>query len=498
MLHLFRGISNYDGTLQSANNLSYNYDGNQVLSITDTEEALLFYGSEAFRDNHKDSDDFTYNANGYVNKDLNKGIKNITYNYLNLPEKITFGGGNTLTYVYDALGVKRRMIIGTNLDDQYSPLSQTTESEESEFDYELSPIDYLNNYVYRDNVLERILLPNGHIYHQGNRYDYNYYIKDHLGSIRVMSDEYYNDKCNHYYPFGSMFGISCENDHPYKYNGKEQQKDHRLNWYDYGARMYSATEGIWKGPDPLAEKDYSVSPYAYCLNNPVKYVDPTGMIVEDPDEIYKKHKDQMNSQFGSIQKALKAEGLSEGMKKALEQLEDSYKSVLKEYSTLEKSDQVYRVFNSGGKGGGVYFDKGDIMIGIGDASLGLVGHELKHAYQYEKGEISFRLDGKGFGSLYDISDETAAYNRERMLSSGVLFFTNPARNKWGNSDVRSFGRTMLPPAYEGLPEGPININSKIGKELRNNTINSGTLRLSPSDAYKGYDNDFNKGWGIRK
>ncbi len=45
--------------------------------------------------------------------------------------------------------------------------------------------------------------------------------------------------------------------------------------------MYSATEGIWKGPDPLAEKDYSVSPYAYCLNNPVRFIDPDGKKIVD-------------------------------------------------------------------------------------------------------------------------------------------------------------------------------------------------------------------------
>ncbi len=69
---------------------------------------------------------------------------------------------------------------------------------------------------------------------------------------------------------------------PYKYNGKEFDRMYGLNYYDYGARMYSATEGIWKGPDPLAEKYYSISPYVYCLNNPVKFVDPDGRDPKNP------------------------------------------------------------------------------------------------------------------------------------------------------------------------------------------------------------------------
>ena len=81
---------------------------------------------------------------------------------------------------------------------------------------------------------------------------------------------------NHYYPFGGVFA-SSGNVQPYKYNGKELDTKKGLNWYDYGARHYDATLGRWLVVDPLAEKDYSTSTYGYCLNNPIKYVDFTGM-----------------------------------------------------------------------------------------------------------------------------------------------------------------------------------------------------------------------------
>ena len=64
---------------------------------------------------------------------------------------------------------------------------------------------------------------------------------------------------------------------PYRFNAKEDQSFTGVPLLDYGARFYNPTLARWTSPDPLAEKYYSVSPYAFCNNNPVSYVDPDGM-----------------------------------------------------------------------------------------------------------------------------------------------------------------------------------------------------------------------------
>jgi RHS repeat-associated core domain len=56
--------------------------------------------------------------------------------------------------------------------------------------------------------------------------------------------------------------------------------EHGLNLYDFHARTYDLGTGRFLSVDPMAEKYYSISPYAYCANNPLIYVDPTGEYIE--------------------------------------------------------------------------------------------------------------------------------------------------------------------------------------------------------------------------
>jgi RHS repeat-associated protein len=67
---------------------------------------------------------------------------------------------------------------------------------------------------------------------------------------------------------------------PYKFNGKEL--DEQTGLYYYGARFYEPKTSIWLSIDPLAEKFPDQSPYSFCFNNPMKFVDPDGREPIDP------------------------------------------------------------------------------------------------------------------------------------------------------------------------------------------------------------------------
>ncbi len=84
-------------------NLTYTYNGNQLTAVYDA--ATGADGDLGFKDGHNGTD-YGYDENGNMTEDLNKGISNISYNYLNLPEQITFSNGNSIQYVYDASGMK--------------------------------------------------------------------------------------------------------------------------------------------------------------------------------------------------------------------------------------------------------------------------------------------------------------------------------------------------------------------------------------------------------
>ena len=90
------------------------------------------------------------------------------------------------------------------------------------------------------------------------------------------------EEVNDYYPFGGLMASSTNFVQPYKYNGKELDGKSGLDWYDYGARMYDAALGRWHVMDPFSEKFYRWSPYTYCLNNPLQYIDSDG---RDPKKL---------------------------------------------------------------------------------------------------------------------------------------------------------------------------------------------------------------------
>ncbi|GAB6013507.1 RHS repeat domain-containing protein [Viscerimonas tarda] len=136
--------------------------------------------------------------------------------------------------------------------------------------------NYIGNIVYENNYVKRILFDNGY-FENGNYY---FYLRDHLGNNSVVVDANGVVKQRlYYYPYGKVVGNQesyAEGFQPYKFGGKEDEPMFGLGLYDFEARQLDPAVGRFTTVDPLAEKYYSISPYAYCLNNPINRIDPDG------------------------------------------------------------------------------------------------------------------------------------------------------------------------------------------------------------------------------
>ncbi len=110
----------------------------------------------------------------------------------------------------------------------------------------------------------------------------NYYICDHLGSVRTVTNENGTVLANYdYLPYGTDMSrdATAADVTDYRFTGKEVQRDFGANLYDSFAR-FQHNNGRFLSIDPKAEAFYHISPYAYCAGNPVGAIDSDGKAVE--------------------------------------------------------------------------------------------------------------------------------------------------------------------------------------------------------------------------
>lgn len=210
------------------------------------------------------------------------------YDNLGYPKEIQFSNGNKTRYVYLPDGTKLKTTHITAVDGIVVPLSNTVELA----DYQIinrDSTEYFGDIIYENGIVRRYIYDGGYVsvaYYSPSDVSYlsyHHYVKDHLGNIRaVVNDSGSVEQTSHYYPSGAIISdISTgQSLQPNKYNGKELDRMHGLDWYDYGARNYDAQILSWDRMDPLCEKFYHLSPYVYCGGNPILCVDSDGKYFE--------------------------------------------------------------------------------------------------------------------------------------------------------------------------------------------------------------------------
>ena len=141
----------------------YDYENenksNKLQKVTDSSLTL------GFNDGNKTGNDYTYDVNGNLTKDLNKGIAGITYNFLNLPTEVLWNATKKINYTYNGAGVKLNKVVtdGTTV----------------------STTEYLDGFQYKDGVLQFFPTAEGYvnaITAGAVGYNYVYNMTDHFDS----------------------------------------------------------------------------------------------------------------------------------------------------------------------------------------------------------------------------------------------------------------------------------------------------------------------------
>lgn len=239
---------------QRIDNLAYTYSGNQLTKVVDASVNPSGYPSLTTHNT------IIYDANGNMTKHLDKNISSISYNFLNLPNKIT--QATSTSYVYRADGLKLKKLYG----------GKKTE--------------YLDGFQYENEVLQ--FVPTAEGYYDFNLKDYIYNFTDHLGNVRLsyraadgggfeILDE------NNYYPFGLKFvnenlGTKATPSYNYKYQGQELQE---TGFYSFKWRNYMPDVGRFFNIDKLAEKYAYQSPYNFSENKVVAHRELEGLEAVD-------------------------------------------------------------------------------------------------------------------------------------------------------------------------------------------------------------------------
>ena len=274
--------------------LAYSYNGNLLRNISNS-------GTSG------GGGSFTHDTNGNLTRD-GLSTLDIDYNDRNLTSRISSGGATLAEYEYLADGSKLRALDGGGNGYQYrGSLIYTQTAGQTG-----SPAITLDCAVTSAGRIVRENTADG-----SSTYKVQHYLRDHLGSVRAVIDGDTGTviEASDYYPFGKRIQVTAPVSEPvggsqyasepavapvapatsvastsspnrWRFSGKEDQSflGASIPLLDFGARMYNPAIARWTAADPLSEKYYGISPYVYCLGNPISVIDPDGMDIWTMDE----------------------------------------------------------------------------------------------------------------------------------------------------------------------------------------------------------------------
>ena len=389
------------------------YRGNQIQRTGNVGGGNYDYDFPGYTDAADEETEVAYDANGNEIFNLDKEIVAIRYNVLNLPDTIQFANGNRIVNYYFAGGEKSGSVSRTYLTPLSVPLDEVTDSKDPHKDVSESKA---GNLVCKNGSLSHILFDGGY-FSLSRNYGGSMtnpkiytYIRDHLGSIRLVCEGNTGEVVQslEYFPSGLIFRSMCFEWQPYRFTGKELITEHGLNRYDSKARIQDFQIPGFTTLDPLCENYYGISPYSYCAGNPVSRVDPNGMKWDDPEEAkkLKKHIDDkitsLNMDINKNQAKLNKGGLKEKqitkLNKKISEAQDRISNLNVSKGDIDRLDaDQNNIYSLSYISGGLHTVRQgrDNKICIETSSDALSIHEITHVRQsLDAGGLRFSSNGE--------------------------------------------------------------------------------------------------------
>ena len=435
---------------------------NRVSGITelydrreDFSGSLTDISDDSFTVNYK----LGYDASGRLTGDTSRGVKDAQYDNNGYLTEVTVGG----------CSVKyRRDDSGNLLSAEYT----TPDGSGKDVKGDMSDRTVLydgDGHMSVNGTLEMSRFEGGYFDADGKPH---YYLTDYQGNVvRVIDETGLGGQPMDYYPYGEPWqewdwARADTNSYMIKnrflYGGKERITQFGLGLYNFEARMYRAQLGRFSTPDKKAIDTPWLSPFAYCANNPVNLIDPTGMIWEDPKEaqalsnrIDSRIK-SCNDEVAKLNEKLKRTDLSQ---KSI----DKYNSKIADltdqicYLEMSKSDiellgkdpHIFVLSEVDGEGAHMVRKGEHGKVIIETSQDALTCHEMAHVRQsLNSGGLSFSREGKlRNAGMFVIGNQTNKINKigdNEVEAYRIQYSVNPSsmplrRSKLSQIDVDYVG-----------------------------------------------------------
>ena len=219
----------------------------------------------------------------------------------------------------------------------------------------------------------------------------SYYLADHLGSTRsLVDDEGAVTAAYDYWPYGKVLASSGSGSTHFRFTGHERDAESGLDYML--TRNYAYDVGRFLRPDPMQDEYPGLSPYAYANNNPLKYVDPDGMIIELASNLKPEQRARLQGYLDNLHKSQTGKFIYDevhgsdviftiGFDEDIAKGKGGSADIIFNEEETERNPLTNLVTKASVSRGQLSIAEQRILGSPGDTIEGILGHEIFHAFQ---------------------------------------------------------------------------------------------------------------------